>query len=49
MQLIAEVYDVLRTLAVMNNLDMSDTFAEWNEGELESFLIEITANILGKP
>jgi len=45
--LIAEVYDILRTLAGMDNLEMSEAFAEWNEGELESFLIEITASILG--
>lgn len=55
MQLIAEIYDVLRTLAQLTNEEMAETFIEWNEGELESFLIEITSNIVnhrddqGKP
>jgi 6-phosphogluconate dehydrogenase len=30
----------------MNHDDMADTFLEWNKGELDSFLIEITAHIL---
>ena len=30
----------------MNHEEMSETFAEWNQGELDSFLIEITTNIL---
>ena len=45
MQLIAEAYDLLRTGAGLTNDELADTFTEWNDGELESFLIEITARI----
>jgi 6-phosphogluconate dehydrogenase len=48
MQLIAECYDVLRTLGGMSVNELADTFAQWNEGELQSFLIEITAKVLRK-
>jgi 6-phosphogluconate dehydrogenase len=48
MQLIAEAYDVLKTLGGLSNTELADTFAEWNAGELQSFLIEITANIFRK-
>ncbi len=48
MQLIAETYDVLRTLGGLSNDDLAETFAEWNRGELQSFLIEITAKIFRK-
>merc|ERR1740136_165528 len=48
MQLIAEVYDCLRKVVGMNNDDMSKQFTKWNDGELSSYLIEITAKILGK-
>jgi len=48
MQLIAEAYDVLKTLGGLSNAELADTFAEWNAGELQSFLIEITANIFRK-
>jgi 6-phosphogluconate dehydrogenase len=48
MQLIAEAYDVLRTLGGLSNEELADVFAEWNAGELESFLIEITAEIFRK-
>lgn len=46
MQLIAETYDILKTLAGLTNEEMGDTFARWNSGDLESFLIEITSVIL---
>mmetsp|Transcript_8958 Transcript_8958/g.19214 ORF Transcript_8958/g.19214 Transcript_8958/m.19214 type:complete len:268 (+) Transcript_8958:151-954(+) len=49
MQLIGEVYDVLKTIVGMSNEEMSKTFAKWNEGILDSYLIEITAKILAKP
>eukprot|EP00562_Extubocellulus_spinifer_P024217 CAMPEP_0178663476 /NCGR_PEP_ID=MMETSP0698-20121128/28845_1 /TAXON_ID=265572 /ORGANISM="Extubocellulus spinifer, Strain CCMP396" /LENGTH=494 /DNA_ID=CAMNT_0020306535 /DNA_START=229 /DNA_END=1713 /DNA_ORIENTATION=- len=49
MQLIAEVYDVLRSIVGMSNDEMSKTFAKWNEGILDSYLIEITYKILAKP
>ena len=45
MQLIAEAYDVLKTLGGLSNAELADVFAEWNRGELESFLIEITDTI----
>ncbi len=45
MQLIAEAYDILRTLGGLSNAELADVFAEWNEGELQSFLIEITSKI----
>lgn len=48
MQLIAEVYDVLRGVVGMTNADMSKQFARWNDGDLSSYLIEITAKILAK-
>jgi 6-phosphogluconate dehydrogenase len=48
MQLIAEAYDVLRTLGGLSNEELAGVFAEWNQGELQSFLIEITAQILRK-
>ena len=45
MQLIAEAYELLRRGIGMSADELADTFAEWNRGPLESFLIEITANI----
>jgi 6-phosphogluconate dehydrogenase len=45
MQLIAEAYDILRRALGMSADELADTFAEWNKGPLESFLIEITAKI----
>lgn len=46
MQMICEAYDLMRTLLRMSPKDMSTVFAEWNKGVLNSFLIEITADIL---
>ena len=46
MQLITEVYQVMKNLLGMNHEEMHDVFAEWNKGELDSYLIEITKNIL---
>ena len=43
MQLIAEAYDLMRTALGLDGRRAAEVFAEWNEGELESFLIEITA------
>lgn len=48
MQLIGEVYDILRTVIGYTNEQMAELFEEWNKGDLESFLIEITAKILAK-
>ncbi len=46
MQLIAEAYDMMRRILGMSAPEMADVFDEWNRGDLESFLIEITAKIL---
>jgi 6-phosphogluconate dehydrogenase len=46
MQLIAEAYDILRRVARMEAVDLADTFAKWNKGPLDSYLIQITAEIL---
>ena len=46
MQLIAEAYDVLSTGAGLGAKELADVFAEWNRGDLGSFLVEITAEVL---
>ncbi len=46
MQLICEAYFVMRRLLGMSNAEMYDVFEQWNRGELESYLIEITRDIL---
>jgi 6-phosphogluconate dehydrogenase len=46
MQLIAEAYDILRRVLGMSAEQMADTFARWNEGQLDSYLIKITSDIL---
>jgi 6-phosphogluconate dehydrogenase len=46
MQLIAEAYHLMRSGLDMTVDEIQKTFAEWNEGVLDSYLIEITANIL---
>ncbi|MCX7627631.1 MAG: NADP-dependent phosphogluconate dehydrogenase [Methylophilaceae bacterium] len=46
MQLICEAYWLMKNLLGMNAEEMGDVFALWNEAELSSFLIEITADIL---
>jgi 6-phosphogluconate dehydrogenase len=45
MQLIAEAYDALRTLGGLSNAELADVFDAWNQAELKSYLIEITARI----
>lgn len=45
MQLISEVYHLLKECAGMNNDELHTVFSKWNEGELQSYLIEITADI----
>lgn len=45
MQLIAEAYDILLQVLGLSPGELADVFAEWNEGELDSFLIEITSKI----
>ncbi|MBK6313053.1 MAG: NADP-dependent phosphogluconate dehydrogenase [Blastocatellia bacterium] len=46
MQLIAEAYDIMRNGLGLGAQEMADIFNEWNEGELNSFLIEVTAKVL---
>jgi len=46
MQLIAEAYDLLRHVGGFTPAEIADIFGEWNKGELESYLIEITAEVL---
>jgi len=46
MQMICEAYDLMRSILGLSTVEMGDIFAEWNQGELDSFLIEITADIL---
>lgn len=46
MQLIAEAYDLLRRVGGLEPAEIAEVFAEWNTGELESYLIEITAEVL---
>ncbi|OQR89745.1 6-phosphogluconate dehydrogenase [Thraustotheca clavata] len=48
MQLIAEAYDVLKVAGGLSNEELGKVFTEWNSGELESYLIEITAAIFKK-
>lgn len=45
MQLIAESYDILQRALRLQPAELADTFDEWNQGELDSFLMEITATI----
>jgi 6-phosphogluconate dehydrogenase len=48
MQLIAESYAVLKQVAGLSNAELGQVYAEWNEGELDSYLIDITAKIFRK-
>ncbi len=45
MQLIAEAYDLLRQIGGQSNAQLAQVFGKWNAGDLQSFLIEITAEI----
>ncbi len=47
MQMICETYQLMSKGLGMTNSQMHDVFAEWDEGELDSYLIEITRDILG--
>ena len=48
MQLIAESYDILRRVGGLTVEETAEVFKSWNTGELDSYLIEITADILAK-
>jgi 6-phosphogluconate dehydrogenase len=47
MQLCCEAYQIMKDVLGMSAMEMHDVFKEWNEGELNSYLIEITRDILG--
>ena len=48
MQLISEAYDILKSALGMQAAELAEIFGEWNKGELDSYLIEITAAVLSK-
>ncbi len=48
MQLISEAYFIMKNVLGMNSSQLHETFAEWNRGDLDSYLIEITADIFSK-
>jgi 6-phosphogluconate dehydrogenase len=48
MQLICETYHLMKQLLGLSTDELHETFAEWNKGELDSYLIEITADIFTK-
>lgn len=48
MQLIGEAYQLLKDVLGLGVEELHDIFTEWNNGELDSYLIEITADIFGK-
>jgi 6-phosphogluconate dehydrogenase len=49
MQLIAEAYDLLKNVGGLSNQQLQDVFGEWNRGELQSFLIDITHKVINFP
>jgi 6-phosphogluconate dehydrogenase len=48
MQLICEAYFIMKNLLGLNSDELHEVFSEWNKGELDSYLIEITADIFTK-
>ncbi|MDC9589005.1 NADP-dependent phosphogluconate dehydrogenase [Xenorhabdus sp. XENO-10] len=48
MQLIAEAYSLLKNSLNLSNQELAEVFSNWNQGELSSYLIEITADIFRK-
>ena len=48
MQILAETYDFMLRVLKMDYVEMSDTFSRWNDTELNSFLVEVTADVLAK-
>jgi len=47
-QLIAETYDLLRNALGLSADELASVFRDWNQGRLQSYLIEITSDVLGK-
>ncbi len=48
MQLIAEAYDLLKQMLILEAGEIGDIFERWNDGDLDSYLIQITAEVLHK-
>src|SRR2546423_5020536 len=48
MQVICEAYAILKNVVGLNDKELADTFTEWNKGELDSYLIDITSQIFRK-
>ncbi|MGB6247352.1 NADP-dependent phosphogluconate dehydrogenase [Gordonia sp. (in: high G+C Gram-positive bacteria)] len=48
MQLIGEAYDLMRNVLGMDVTEIADVFREWNTGDLDSYLVEITAEVLSQ-
>ena len=48
MQLISEAYQILKTILGLTPPELKKVFTDWNQGELNSYLIDITAEVLGK-
>lgn len=48
MQLISEAYHLMKNVLGLSNNELHNVFAEWNKGELDSYLIEITSDIFTK-
>ncbi len=46
MQLISEAYSVMKTMSAMKNDEIAEVFSDWNKGKLQSYLIEITSEIM---
>ena len=46
MQLLSETYDILQRIGKLRNEELHETFSKWNNGRLNSFLVEITAAIM---
>ncbi len=46
MQLISEVYHLMKSVLKMTHDEMAETFAKWNRGDLDSYLVKITADIM---
>ena len=49
MQLIGEAYWLMKNLLGLSAGELSKVFTQWNEGDLDSYLIQITADILQQP
>lgn len=48
MQLISEIYDLLKRVGKLDNDALAQVFTDWNNNELQSYLIELTSNIFNK-